>query len=131
MNTINPSLSPNDISAPETRPALRQPHFECTDLPQALKLVILVPGVDARGVEIVTRGPDLIVTARKTQVVRVNWQALHLEGVQRDYQLKLRLGLGFEFGELRAALVDGMLTITVPKKESAWAPTALRQRRVA
>ena len=131
MNTIIPSLSPNDTPTPETRPAHRQPHFECTDLPQALKLVILVPGVEARGVEIITRGPDLVVTARKAQVVRVNWQALHLEGVQRDYQLKLRLGHGFEFGELRADLRDGVLTVVVPKKESAWAPAVLRQRRVA
>ena len=131
MNTIIPSLSSNDTPTPEIRPAHRQPHFECTDLPQALKLIILVPGVDARGVEIVTRGPDLVVTARKPQVVRVNWQALHLEGVQRNYQLKLRLGHGFEFTELRADLRDGVLTIVVPKKEAVWAPNALRQRQVA
>ena len=67
------------------------------------------------------------VTARKTHVVRVNWQALHLEGVQRDYQLKLRLGHGLDFEELSADLRDGVLTVVVPKLESA----ALRHRRVA
>ncbi len=127
MHTIIPSLSPSDITATETAVAFRQPHFECSDLSQALKIVMLVPGVDASGVEITTRGPDLTVTARKTHVVRVNWQALHLEGVQRDYQLKLRLGHGLDFEELRADLRDGVLTIVVPKLESA----SLRQRRVA
>jgi HSP20 family protein len=131
MHTIIPSLSPNDTPTPESRPAYRQPHFECTELPQALKLTVLVPGVEARGIEIVTRGPDLVVTARKAHVVRVNWQALHLEGVQRDYELKLRLGHGVDFAELRADLRNGVLTIVVPKKEAAWARAALRQRQVA
>lgn len=131
MNTIIPSLSTIDSLTPESRPASRQPHFECMDLPQGLKLVVLMPGVDAHGIEIVTRGPDLIVTARKAQVVRVNWQALHLEGVQRDYHLKLRLGHGFDFAELRADFRDGELTITVPKRAAAWTAAALRPRKVA
>ncbi|HVU17104.1 MAG TPA: Hsp20 family protein [Candidatus Didemnitutus sp.] len=132
MNTIIPSLSSNAaVSSSESRPAIRQPHFECSDLPQALKIVVLVPGVEASGIEIVTTGPDLVVNAHKTSVVRVNWQALHLEGVQRDYQLKLRLGHGFDFPELRADLRDGVLTVLVPKRASAWATMTNRQRRVA
>jgi HSP20 family molecular chaperone IbpA len=131
MNTIIPSLSSPAASTPELRSAVRQPHFECSDLSQALKIVALVPGVDARGIEIVTTGPDLIVNARKTQVLRVNWQALHLEGVQRDYQLKLRLGHGFDFSGLRADLRDGVLTVTVPKRATAWTMAATRPRQVA
>ncbi|HEY4299858.1 MAG TPA: Hsp20/alpha crystallin family protein [Candidatus Didemnitutus sp.] len=131
MNTIIPSLSSNAASSPETRSAIRQPHFECSDLPQALKIVVLIPGVDAHGIEIVTSGPDLLVNACRSHVLRVNWQALHLEGVQRDYQLKLRLGHGFDFSSLRADLRDGVLTVTVPKRATAWAPVASRQRRVA
>jgi len=61
-------------------------------------------------VEIATRGPDLTVTARKTHVVRVNWQALHLERAQRDYQLRLRLGHGFDYNNLEARIADGILT---------------------
>jgi HSP20 family molecular chaperone IbpA len=131
MNTIIPSLSTNDIPTPETRLAHRQPHFECTDLPQALKLVVLIPGVDAREVEIVTSGPDLVITARKPHLVRVNWQALHLEGVQRDYELKLRIGHGVDFDDLRADLRDGVLTVILPKKAATWPAAAHKQRRVA
>ena len=47
--------------------------------------------------------------------MRVNWSALRLESVQQDYHLALRLGHGFDFSELRAALRDGVLTITLPK----------------
>ena len=115
MHTIIPSSNPSDPSASEFPPAYRQPHFECTDLPSALKLTVLVPGVEANGMEITTCGPDLVVTASKAHLVRVNWQALHLEGVQHDYQLRLRLGYAFNFDGLQADLRDGVLTIVAPK----------------
>jgi hypothetical protein len=47
-------------------------------------------------VEIEAHGPDLVITAHKTRFVRVNWQSLNLEGSQRDYRLRLRLGVGFD-----------------------------------
>lgn len=104
---------------PESKPDLRSPHYDCMDLPHALKLTLYVPGVDASGVEITTQGPDLFVTARKPHHVRANWQALHLENVQRDYQLKLRLGLGFDFEALQASVARGVLTIVLPKARPA------------
>jgi HSP20 family molecular chaperone IbpA len=97
----------------------------------ALKLVLYVPGVDASGVEITTLGPDLFVTARKTHHVRTNWQALHLEQAQRDYQLKLRLGVGFDYETLQASVTRGVLTIVLPKKPLASASAPPRQRQVA
>jgi len=68
------------------------------------------------------------VTARKTHVVRVNWQALHLERAQRDYQLRLRLGHGFDYNNLEARIADGILTITLPKRPSANAMARLQHR---
>ena len=80
-----------------------------------------------RTVAITLRGPDLIVTARKAHFVRVNWSALHLESAQRDYQLSLRVGNGFDHDALSAEISDGVLTITVPHKANG----SVRHRRVA
>lgn len=125
--TIIPALS---RLPSETDSALvRQPHFECSDLPQALKLAVFVPGVEPADVEITTRGPDLVVHARKPHPVRVNFSALHLEAAQRDYELKLRLGLGLDFDSLQADMRDGVLNIVVPKKNSAF--SRINARRVA
>src|SRR5262245_61885968 len=110
--------------------AFRSPHYDCTEQSGALKLAIYVPGVDASGVEITTAGPDLFVTARKTHHVRPNWQSLHLERAQRDYQLKLRLGLGLDYGALQASVARGVLTIVLPKSRPAVAAPA-PQRQVA
>ncbi|OYU99319.1 MAG: hypothetical protein CFE26_25875 [Verrucomicrobiales bacterium VVV1] len=90
-------------------------------------MAVYVPGVDAAGVDIEARGPDLMITARKARFVRVNWQSLHLEGAQRDYQLRLRLGEAFDYPAMQAEIHDGVLTITLPKRASLEIPAALRR----
>jgi HSP20 family protein len=57
--------------------------------------------------------------------------ALHLENVQRDYQLKLRLGSGFNFPALQASISRGVLTIVLPKTPPTSAARPARQRQVA
>ena len=108
----------------------RQPSYDCRELPDAVQIVVYVPGVGASGVEIEASGPDLVITAHKTRFVRVNWQALNLEGSQRDYRLRLRLGYGFDYSKLEAGIDDGVLILTVPKLQVALAP-ALGLGRVA
>ena len=131
MHTIIHRTSHQTFPATEPKPDFRSPHYECQDLPQALKLAVYVPGVEASGVEVTTQGTDLVVTARKTHHVRVNWQALHLESAQRDYQLKLRLGASYDFDHLRAFVAKGVLTIVLPKRRPALADLPARQRQVA
>jgi HSP20 family protein len=121
MHTINlPLKSTSRHRASGSVPAdFRPPNYDCREQADALQLVVYVPGVTAAGVEIATRGPDLTVTARKAHIVRVNWQALHLERAQRDYQLRLRLGHGFDYNNLEASIANGILTITLPKRPAA------------
>lgn len=131
MHTIIHRHQLETFPAAKPRSDFRSPHYECRDLPQALKLDVYVPGVDASGVELTTRDTDLMLTARKAQHVRVNWQSLHLEGSQRDYQLKLRLGAGYDFDHLRASVAKGVLTIVLPKRRPALAVPPPRERQVA
>ena len=126
-----PALSPSKGLAAKSDPDLRSPHYECMDLAHALRLDVYVPGVDAAGVELTTQGTDLVLIARKTKHVRANWQALHLESAQRDYQLTLRLGVGFDFDTLRASIAKGVLTIVLPKRRPARAGRPALQRQVA
>ena len=105
----------------------RQPNYECQEHRDAMKLIAYVPGVDASGVEIEAYGTDLTITARKTHLVRVNWQALHLEGAQRDYLLRLRLGNAFDYAAMHAEIHQGVLTVTLPKRQPASLPARLRR----
>ncbi len=126
-----PALTPSNGPAAKSSPDFRSPHYECMDLPQALRLDVYVPGVDAAGVELTTQGTDLVLNARKSQHVRVNWQALHLESAQRDYRLTLRLGASYDFDTLRASIAKGVLTIVLPKRRPAFADRPAPQRQVA
>ncbi len=133
MNTRThiPSPSSRHRQAEEASHApFRQPSYDCRELPDAVTIVVYVPGVGASGVEIEASGPDLVVTATKTRFVRVNWTALNLEGSQRDYRLRLRLGQGFDYSQLQAEINEGVLTLTVPKRAVSAAPVH-RLRRVA
>ena len=104
----------------------RQPAYECEEHRDAVKLVVYVPGVAASGVDIEGRGADLTVTARKARFVRVNWPALQLENVQRDYRLRLRLGTGFDFAAMEAEITGGVLIVTVPKRVALLPPSRLQ-----
>jgi HSP20 family molecular chaperone IbpA len=116
---------------PEAHASFRQPSYDCRELPDAVAIVVYVPGVGASGVEIEASGPDLLITARKIRFVRVNWQALNLEGSQRDYRLRLRLGLGFDFAQMQAGIHDGVLALSVPKRQPELAPAHRLEHRVA
>lgn len=135
MNTIlTPLKTSRSTRSPEaTAPAVaaRKPHYDCQEQDDALKVIVYVPGVDASGVEITTRGPDLLVSARKSHFVRVNFGALNLEGVQRDYLLSLRLGRNLDYPALSAEILDGVLTLTIPKKQPAAFPAPEALSRVA
>lgn len=129
MNTIITTLptSGRKTGAASTTVEFRQPGYDCRELADAMQIVVYVPGVGASGVEIEARGADLMVTARKQHFVRVNFNALHLENAQRDYQLRLRLGTGFDYAAMEAEIRDGVLTITLPKR----APLTFGLQRVA
>jgi HSP20 family protein len=114
-------------TAPASPAEFRQPAYDCQEQQDAMKLIVYVPGVEASGVEIEGRGADLTVTARKRHYVRVNWQALHLETAQRDYRLKLRLGVGFDYAAMQAEIAHGVLTVTLPKRTAAEAVSRLKR----
>jgi HSP20 family molecular chaperone IbpA len=121
MHTITntlPTSSRSKAAARISTDAFRQPMYECTEHADAIKLVVYVPGVAASGVEIEGRGADLTVTAKRARFVRVNFNALHLEPVQRDYRLRLRLGTGFDYAAMEAEIAHGVLTISLPKRNS-------------
>lgn len=117
--TLPSKRSPGPV--PASSDAFRQPNYDCREHRDAMQLVVYVPGVDASGVEIEARGHDLTITARRNHVVRVNWQAAHLESAQSDYQLRLRLGGGFDYAAMAAEISHGVLTVTLPKRSIATA----------
>jgi HSP20 family molecular chaperone IbpA len=122
MNTILPPQLLGNRRSARVESALvgetRKPHYDCQQLADTLAISVFLPGVDAAGVEIIVRGPDLIVVGRKHHIVRVNFAAAHLEAAQLDYELRLRLGRDLDYAALEAGLADGILTLSIPKRRA-------------
>jgi HSP20 family protein len=119
MNTILPPTLTSNRRPGRAIPALgetRSPHYDCQQHGDSINLTVFLPGVEAAGVEIVVRGPDLVVIGRKSHIVRVNFAAAHLEHAQRDYELRLRLGRDLDYAALGAELADGVLSVRIPKR---------------
>ena len=134
MHTIIHPRTPtsrNRSARPASHAGFRQPHYDCREQADAVKLLVYMPGVSASGVEIESRGPDLVITAHKAQFIRVNFEALHLESAQRDYRLRLRLGSGLAYTAMQAEIRDGVLSITLPKLPAEGPTHDSRLRRVA
>lgn len=125
MHTIIHPTSSNRTKRNSIPSEFRQPNYDCREQPDAVKLIVYTPGVNPATVEIEVTGPDLIVTARKPHIVRVNWQALNLEQAQRDYRLRLRLGHGLNYSALHAEFHEGVLTLTLPKRQPAASPARM------
>ncbi|MDR0902026.1 MAG: Hsp20/alpha crystallin family protein [Opitutaceae bacterium] len=116
---INPTATASSRVNATPDKSFRSPHYECAEQCGTMRLTVYVPGVEASGVEITARGPDLTVTARKTRFVRENWKSLHLENAQRDYMLRLRVGHGYDHDGIAAELSRGVLSITLPGRAPA------------
>jgi len=123
-----PRETANDSVGLET---YRQPNYDCQDQAAMMQLIIYVPGVEADGVEIEAQGTDLTITAKKAQVVRANWRALHLERAQRPYRLRLRLGTSFDYAAMHAEIAEGVLTVTLPKRVRHETRPAAAPKRMA
>ncbi|MEJ1973360.1 MAG: hypothetical protein WDM96_13130 [Lacunisphaera sp.] len=64
----HPPQPERNLSRHGAQADFRSPHYECMDLPQALKLAVYVPGVEASGVDVTTQDTDLLITAHKTHL---------------------------------------------------------------
>jgi HSP20 family molecular chaperone IbpA len=133
MHTIlNPKNSDRRVRGAElTETGFRKPVYDSQSQGDSMKLVVYIPGVDAAGVSIEASGSDLTVTARKTRFVRVNFPSLNLEGSQRDYRLRLRLGRAFAFEAMQAEMHDGVLVVRLPRRAGEMAGPSPRFQRVA
>lgn len=120
MHTMIHTSTTNDISGSRriAKSQFRDPHYECRYHDDAMKLTVYIPGVVASGVDITMRGPELTITARKERFVRPNWNGLQLERAQRDYLLRLRIGYAYDPSDMTAELHNGMLTLTLRRRDT-------------
>jgi HSP20 family protein len=110
----------NDQTATQI-PARRTvtPRYDVREKADAFVVTAYVPGVERSAVETTVHGETLTVSARRKTAVPAEWVSLHRESLDTDYRLLLELDHRVNRDAVTAELNQGVLTLTVPKAETA------------
>ncbi len=109
-------------AVPQQEGTREGPYYEPTvdiyETEDSLTLVADVPGVSADIVEIDLR-ENLLTIAGRTRPVDECWRQIYGEYRPGNYLRQFRLGQQIDQSRLSAHIKDGVLTLTLPKAESA------------
>lgn len=106
----------------ETKPAARPVYEPATDViekPDALHLMIDMPGVDQKGLDIVVEEHVLRIRGKSALTETRNEAALAREFEPADYERSFRLTNDVDETKITAAVKNGMLRVILPKAAKA------------
>jgi len=93
------------------------PVVDIAEKEDALILLIEVPGVDANTIDIQLSGESLTIRGERKVVKDAGTQYLRIERSYGAFQRSFTLGVPVQQDKVRAAYRDGVLTVTLPKRE--------------
>ncbi|HUG09656.1 MAG TPA: Hsp20/alpha crystallin family protein [Opitutaceae bacterium] len=116
MHTIILPIQLTKALPAERTSAFRTPHCDMAGQNGCLEATVYLPGVEARGVELLIAKQEVVVTARKLHPVRTNWIALSLENCTRDYRLRIKTQRRLSAAHVNAEFDDGVLRIRIARR---------------
>ena len=96
-----------------------KPRYVLETRDQDQTIQIELPGVLREHVAVNLEKNILKVSAKRLALIPKEARVLHRELHSRDYELRVRLDAEVDEDRLRAVLLDGVLTIYLPRRESA------------
>lgn len=120
MNTpCCPASSTSAVAAaPSAAPLARRPRYTVENSPEAHTLRVDLPGVAKEAVTLKLEEGLLHLTAARASTVPESWKPLHRELSDAGYELRLRLNDRIDESRLTAQLEHGVLTVTLPVRET-------------
>jgi HSP20 family molecular chaperone IbpA len=94
------------------------PRHDIHETADAFIITAYVPGVNRSDLETNVDNDTLTVFARRTWTPPSDWTAIYRETPLADYRLILELDNRVDRDAVRAELMQGVLTLTLPKAES-------------
>ena len=95
-----------------------EPSVDIYETEEALTVIADVPGAASEDIEVDLRENVLTITAR-TQELAERWKPIYREYRSGNYLRQFRLGQQIDQARITARVSDGVLTLTLPKVESA------------
>lgn len=119
MNATLKSPASSKAPACGVNESLQKPLYAVTGNAEAYEVRIEMPGVPKSGVKIDFEGNVLTVRGERAAAAPGSWKALHRELPTLNYQLRLRLNAPVDENKLKATMENGILTLSLPLKETA------------
>lgn len=99
--------------------SVRKPLYNVNGSADAYEVRVELPGVPKSGVKLDLEDNILTVRGERSSNVREGMKALHRELSPLNYLLRLRLNTPVDEDKMNAKLEDGVLTLTLPLKQTA------------
>ncbi len=96
-----------------------KPAIHSRETEDALILNVALPGVTVEGLEITGKEQELTIRAKRTVDVPEGYRALHRERSSLEFQQTLELPASVDASQAAAQLIQGQLTLTLPKKAAS------------
>jgi len=111
---------PFEGSVPDAATAVWQPVVDIFEEPHAIRLVAEVPGVSPEDVKISVEGTLLTIRGTKERVAETEGEKVHrYERTYGAFERTFTLAPSIDPSEIRATYTLGVLTINLPKAETA------------
>jgi len=124
LNSLIPSFArPSLDSAADNyndagvTPGVR-PVYSVTESADAYALTVQLPGVAKAGLSITDEDGVLTVRGERSWKQPAGWTSLYRESGERPFELSLQHDQSVDVEKIRAELVDGVLSATLPKAEA-------------
>ncbi len=113
-----PATAVADAPAKIERPVY-EPAADVIEKPDAIHVVLDMPGVDQKGLDVTIEEHVLNVRGKSAVTETRPGTALHREFEAADYERSFRLAADIDEGRITANLKNGVLRIVLPKSEAA------------
>ena len=117
----NTCCTPPAVERTETETAAlkQKPRYRVSNSDDAYQIVVELPGVPKSAAKIHIEDSVLTVSTETKSATPESWKALHRELSSTGYELRLRLNSKVDDARMSAQLQDGLLTLTLPLRETA------------
>lgn len=114
---MNPCCPPSPQASAEVNGV--KPRYAVDGEQSGYAIRVELPGVKKDDVSVHLENNLLTIHARRSSAAPADWKPLHRELLEDDFHLRLKLNAPVDEGQLTARLEHGVLTVSLPLKETA------------
>ena len=122
FNTLIPSLAHPLAAQSEDRPAdlanSVKPVYDISETPDAYGVSVQLPGIGKNDLELTIEESEIRIIGRRSWKQPEGWTALYRETVDAPFELVLAHENAIESDKIVAELRDGVLRVSLPKREA-------------